>query len=245
MTNRINLLGGSWFSQVQHLTSNLLNFVFPPVCANCKKPGQMICADCLAKITWLNDPICAHCGRVVLKKTERCSACLHTPLHPVDPVRAAVIFAEPIPTIIHQLKYNGYFGLAKPLADLMVDAWSKWQIPVDLVVSIPLHPHREKKRGYNQSDLLVHHFCEQLDLAEDKRALQRVRNTSPQVGLGANERVSNVANAFVADISKATGKHILLVDDVCTTGSTLKAAAEALMTAGATRVSGYCLARAL
>jgi ComF family protein len=166
-------------------------------------------------------------------------------LYPVDSVRAAVIFSEPIPTIIHQLKYSGYFGLAKPLADLMVDAWAKWQMPVDLVVGVPLHPQREKKRGYNQSDLLAHHFCEQVGLAEDKKALQRVRNTSPQVELGAKERVLNVANAFVADSIRVREKHILLIDDVCTTGSTLKAAAEALMAAGARRVSGYCLARAL
>ena len=245
MTNRIQSSGVTWLSRVQHLTNNLLNFVFPPVCANCKKPGKLLCADCSTEITWLDGPICAHCGRVVFKKIERCSACLQTPLHPVDPVRAAVIFAEPIPTIIHQLKYNGYFGLAKPLADLMVDAWPKWQMPVDLVVGIPLHSHREKKRGYNQSDLLAHHFCNQVDLVEDKSALQRVRNTSPQVGLSANERTINVANAFVANRSKVAGKHILLIDDVCTTGSTLKAAAEALMAMGARCVSGYCLARAL
>lgn len=235
----------TWLSRVQHLTNNLLNFVFPPVCANCKKPGNLLCADCLAEITRLNEPICAHCGRVVIKKTERCSACLKTPLYPLDPVRASVIFTGPIPTIIHQLKYNGYFGLAKPLADLMADAWQKWQMPVDLVVGVPLHSHREKMRGYNQSDLLAHHFCKQVNLVEDRKALQRVRNTSPQVGLSANERLVNVADAFVADPLKVAGKHILLIDDVCTTGSTLKAAAEALMTVGAKRVSGYCLARAL
>jgi ComF family protein len=127
----------------------------------------------------------------------------------------------------------------------MVNAWSRWQLPVDLVVGVPLHPSREKKRGYNQSDLLAHHFCERVNLADDKKALQRVRNTSPQVGLKANERVTNVANAFVAERSRVAGKHILLIDDVCTTGSTLKAGAEALMAAGARQVSGYCLARAL
>ncbi|MCB9423042.1 MAG: ComF family protein [Ardenticatenaceae bacterium] len=245
MTNRTHLLGDSWLLQAKHLTNNLLNFIFPPVCANCKKPGQLLCAECLAAITWLEKPICAHCGRVVAKETSRCPACSRTPLYPVDPVRAAVIFAEPIPTIIHQLKYNGFFGLAAPLANLMVEAWSKWHMPVDLVVGVPLHPQREKKRGYNQSDLLAHHFCNQVGLNADKKALQRVRNTSPQVGLGASERVSNVANAFVADGLRVAGKHVLLVDDVCTTGSTLKAAAEALMAAGAKRVSGYCLARAL
>lgn len=245
MTDHIRDSGAAWYSKAKHLTNNFLNAIFPPVCANCKKPGQLICGECSASITWLDEPICTHCGRVVHKKTDRCPACLRTPLYPVDFVRAAVIFSEPIPTIIHKLKYNGYFGLAKPLSDLMVDAWGKWQMPVDLVVGVPLHSQREKKRGYNQSDLLAHHFCEQVGLAEDKKALQRIRNTSPQVELGAQERVINVANAFVADETRVREKHILLIDDVCTTGSTLKAAAEALMAAGARRVSGYCLARAL
>jgi ComF family protein len=127
----------------------------------------------------------------------------------------------------------------------MVAAWPQWQMAVDLVVGVPLHPQRQKKRGYNQSDLLARHFSEKLCLSEDKRALQRVRNTPPQVGLNANDRQLNMSDAFWADKARVTGGHILLIDDVCTTGSTLKAAAEALVAAGATQVSGYCLARAL
>ncbi len=245
MTDHTRKSGVSWYLQVKRLISNLSNFIFPPICANCKKPGQLLCAGCLSAVSWLKEPICRHCGRVVNKKTARCAACLQTPLDPIDQVRAAVVFAEPIPTIIHNLKYNGYFGLAAPLAEIMVDAWHDWHMPVDLVVGVPLHPQREKKRGYNQSDLLAQGFCERLHLTMDKHALRRVRNTTPQVGLTAADRVVNVTKAFVADQDRVADKHVLLVDDVCTTGSTLKAAAEALMAVGARQVSGYCLARAL
>ena len=147
--------------------------------------------------------------------------------------------------MIHQMKYNGLFGLAEPLANLMVSAWSRWQVPVDLVIGVPLHPNRQKKRGYNQSDLLVRHFCERLNLIDGSRALSRIRNTPPQVGLDAADRQKNVADAFQANRGHIAGKDILLVDDVCTTGSTLTAAAQALRAAGAGRISGYCLARAL
>jgi ComF family protein len=245
LTDHTRKSGAPWYLQVKRLISNFSNIIFPPICANCKKPGQLLCADCLSAISWLKEPVCRHCGRVVKKNADRCAACLRTPLYPIDQVRAAVIFSEPIPNVIHNLKYNGYFGLAVPLAEMMVDAWQDWHMPIDLVVGVPLHAQREKKRGYNQSDLLAQAFCEQLDLAMDNRVLRRVRNTSPQVGLTAEDRVVNVAEAFAADPDRAAGKHILLIDDVCTTGSTLKAAAEALMAVGARRVSGYCLARAL
>ncbi len=245
MTDHIQLTGATWQFEVKRLANNFLNFVFPPVCANCKKPGALICANCLQTIPWLKEPICSHCGRVVSRPMSRCSACLRNPLFPVQQVCAATLFATPIPDMIHQMKYNGAFALAEPLANIMVEAWQRWQMPVSLVIGVPLHPDREKKRGYNQSDLLVTHFCKRLNLEDGRHALQRVRNTPPQVGLNMNDRQSNVSNAFEADRAKVAGKSVLLVDDVCTTGNTLKASAEALLDAGAKRVSGYCLARAL
>ncbi len=245
MTDYFQSSSAHWKHQTRRLANIILDFVFPPVCAHCKKPGALICSDCLAAIPWLTEPICSHCGRVVSRPMLRCAACQKNPLFPLERVRAATIFANPIPDLIHQLKYNGLFALAEPLAGLMVEAWSNWKIPVDLVVAVPLHPDREKKRGYNQSDLLVTHFCKKLNLEKGVRALQRIRNTPPQVGLNASNRQLNVANAFQADPNQVAGKDVVLVDDVCTTGSTLKAGAEALLAAGAGRVSGYCLARAL
>lgn len=245
MTEKINSSSERWPLRIRRLIHHTVNFVFPPVCANCKKPGELLCSECRVTVPWLTEPVCLHCGRVVSQPSERCPACLNRPLLPIDQVRAAVIFSEPIPDLIHKLKYNGFFALAEPLAGLMVDAWPRWEVPVDLVVSVPLHPNRLKTRGYNQSDLLVTHFCQRLDLAGNRQALRRVRNTPPQVGLNASERQNNVSNAFQADGELVAGKDILLVDDVCTTGSTLQAAAQALIDAGARRVSGYCLARAL
>jgi len=175
----------------------------------------------------------------------RCSGCLRHPLQPVEQIRAAVLFAGAVPDMIHQLKYNGRFALAEPLGDLMATAWPQWEAHTDLVIGIPLHPDRKRKRGYNQSDLLASHFGRRVGLPEDHLALQRVRNTPPQVGLNAADRQTNMTNAFYAERDKVAGKDILLVDDVCTTGSTLQAAAQALLDAGAKRVSGYCLARAM
>lgn len=143
--------------------------------------------------------------------------------------------------MVHRMKYEGLFALGRPLGQLMVDAWPTWQRPVDLILPIPLHSRRQRERGYNQSELLVAEMRRQLNWKTDTRALLRVRPTRPQLGLTAKERRANVHDAFAADPALVQGRRVLLVDDVCTTGSTLSAAAVALREAGAKSVAAYCL----
>jgi ComF family protein len=237
------MLPNSWLGQVRTLTNAFFGFLFPPVCANCRKVGALICADCLADVPWITNSICSLCGRVTAVSTPCCPVCQRHPL-PLQQIRAAVLFDDIIPHLIHQMKYNGAFALATPLADLMVDAWPLWQCAVDVVMPVPLHRDRQKKRGYNQSELLVERFCQRLNIASDIHHLRRTRATPPQVGLDAADRRTNVQGAFNVIGDFVRDKQVLLVDDVCTTGSTLGAATAALLQAGATTVSAYCVARA-
>ncbi len=177
------------------------------------------------------------------RPTVCCSVCQERPL-PLNQIRAAVLFAHPVAKLIHNLKYNNAFGLAKPLAQMMADAWATWHMPVDLVLPIPLHAERQRERGYNQAALLTRDFCNEVALPYAEEGLCRTRFTTPQVGLTAVERLKNVQDAFAVTVD-VVGKHILLIDDVCTTGATMAAAAGALHAAGAAAVSGYCVARAI
>ena len=137
------------------------------------------------------------------------------------------------------------FGVARPLAGMMAERFPPWaQIP-DLIIPIPLHPERVRERGYNQATLLARLLCEQLSLEMDDNLLRRTRDTCPQVGLDRLQRRRNVAGAFSAHGALVKGRRVLLVDDVCTSGATLAAAAEALLEKGAASVSGYCFARPL
>jgi ComF family protein len=142
------------------------------------------------------------------------------------------------------MKYSGLFALSQPLGELMISAWPKWQFEFDLILPIPLHAKRLRERGYNQSELLVDVLKKHYGWTGDPSAINRRRHTRPQLGLTANERRANVLGAFVADSTHVANKRVLLVDDVCTTGSTLIAAAQALMQAGAHSVSAYCLSSA-
>jgi len=146
---------------------------------------------------------------------------------------------------IHHLKYQRdlclslIFGRALS-AELERLAWR----PV-LVASVPLSPSRQAERGFNQADLLARSLAMASGLRFRRRALRRIRETASQVGLSLKERRQNVRGAFEADHRLVTGREVLVVDDLMTTGATLDACAQALREAGAERVYALTLARTL
>lgn len=220
-----------------------LDVIFPPVCAWCGRVGFVLCPRCRGQLVKTPEPVCARCGRHQgLEHGAFCHECDKTPL-PLVQMRAPLLYVEPVSRLIHRLKYEGYFSLAGPLSSFMVDGWPAWEQPPDLIMPIPLHPRRQRRRGYNQSERLARPLAQALAIQFDCAALRRTRHTIPQVGLGPAERADNVRGAFSADAQAVKGRHVLLVDDVLTTGATMGAAAEALLTAGAQTVSAYCLAR--
>lgn len=224
-----------------------LDVIFPPVCAHCGRLGWLLCPACAAEMIRVPDAICPRCGRgddpAVSAGTDvLCRQCrAHPPL--LGQMRAPLRYAEPTSTLIHQFKYEGYFALGRPLARFLIDGWPTWAIPPDLILPIPLHPRRQQRRGYNQAELLARPLAEAINVPMNPVALRRTRHTAPQVGLGPDERHDNVRGAFAAEADAVCDRHILLIDDVLTTGATMSAAAETLLAAGAAGVAAYCLAR--
>ncbi|MGQ9516524.1 MAG: double zinc ribbon domain-containing protein [Anaerolineae bacterium] len=230
-------LAGAWHS--------LLNWLFPIHCLGCHAPGAAICPTCAGTIRYPTRQFCASCGRPaeLTRPGEICRHCL-AGLPALDADFSAAFATGVLRQAIHQFKYAGQSHLAGPLADILLTWWRHYAFPVELVIPVPLHPLRERERGYNQARLLSRRFSAGAGLPHDPHALQRHRPTRPQVGLNANQRRENVAGAFTCVAPSAVaGKRILLIDDVTTTGATLASAAQALRQAGASAVSALTIAR--
>ncbi|GAW68606.1 competence protein ComF [Geoanaerobacter pelophilus] len=230
----------------------LLDLFFPPLCHACRafipEAGELfICADCLDKVAFLTTPLCTVCGAPFATdqgSDHTCGACLtHPPLHTC---RSAAILEGPLQQLIHRFKYGGRVQLSLPLGLLALSALSEFcnEAAPDLIVPVPLHKKRLRQRGYNQSQLIAQVLAKKLGLPLEVGNLRRLRWTEPQTTLDAAKRVANVKGAFgVREAGRLEGKRVLLVDDVLTTGSTMRACVDALMDAEVSAVAAVTVAR--
>jgi len=221
---------------------HLLNLLFPPRCIVCRHLGTWLCVDCVSRLPFIAGPVCRRCG-TPLPQGTLCARCRHAPPR-MERIHSILLFEGPVRTAVHRLKYRDGRALAEPLGALMADWWDRHPLEVDLIVPVPLHPRRLRQRGYNQAALLARQLGRHAGLPVQEKALSRVRATPPQMRLSAEARRQNVRGAFrCTDEEEIAGRRVLLVDDVCTTGATLEACANALQTAGAAGVLALTLAR--
>jgi len=234
--------------------SALLDFFFPPLCHVCRKfipqAGRLhVCRPCREAIPAIIRPYCPVCGVPFhgAGNDHACGACLKEPPS-FDAARAAIVHAGPGRNLIHAFKYNGKTHLRRPLGLLAVEQLTGFiaERGPDLVVPVPLHPRRLAERGYNQAVLLGELLAREWHIPLLRRGMRRIRWTEPQISLTADQRRANVRGAFaVAGVSAVSGRRVLLVDDVFTTGSTVEECAKVLKRAGAAEVLVVTVSRAL
>lgn len=230
----------------------LIDLVFPPICPVCgrrldRHGRDPLCLPCWEAFPRLRPPVCARCGRPLpgLGPGEACEACRRAP-PPFAYARAVAAYRDGMREAIHQLKFGGRVALARPLGDLLAEgAGLDLSVEgIDGVVPVPLHARRQAERGFNQAELLARRLARRWRRPFLPRLLVRTRWTRPQTELDEAERRRNVRGAFrVLDPEAVAGRHLLLVDDVLTTGSTVAEASRALLAAGARVVGVLVLAR--
>ena len=233
-----------WSYRLYRLTWSGLDLLFPPVCGGCGKAGFRWCLDCQGRVPRITEPFCEKCG-IPVRKVGLCDKCQSNP-PAYRLMRSWAVFDSPVKNVLHTIKYRrNITGVADALALQMVDFVRSLQWLLDIVVPVPLGRKRLKERGYNQVGLVARPLAYELGLKYTPGALQKIRETQSQVGLTISQRRENVANAYQANPSVVKRKSILLMDDVATTGSTILACTDALLSAGALEVYVLTIARAL
>lgn len=227
----------------------ILDWLFPKCCVGCGSCGGYFCPQCQAKIAQ-SELVCPNCERPAIGGIT----------HPLCRKRAGLdglwslgVYQDPLKKAIQRLKYKMVRDLASTLADLLIWYWARYsahffeEVQKDpnswVIVPVPLHPSRERWRGFNQSAVLAQYLAEKIGL-QYREVLQRVKNTKPQVGLQGQTRHLNVRGAFALKVQYLLSRsNVLLVDDVWTTGSTLRECGYVLKKAGAGKVWALTLAR--
>lgn len=214
----------------------------PIICTLCNqyhKATTALCPTCLSHIKPIGIA-CAICANPLLDGLPGlCGLCIQKKPW-FDKVFVPCSFEDPLRSLLHQFKYHQHLHLTKLFVHFMLQAFPK-EIKPDYLVPMPLHPKRLTTRGYNQAALLAKMLAKKTNIPCQFNLCEKIINTPPQVELPRKERLKNLRKAFIVHPLQA--KHIVIVDDLLTTGSTANALARQFKQQGIETVSVWCCAR--
>lgn len=231
------------------LVQGLTKLIYPPKCLRCKASitnEEVLCQDCLSLIIKNHPPFCKNCGRSISNDKISCKKCLGEDFI-FEQAWGVCRYRGAIKDCIHLFKYGGKKRINKIFKALLNEFVRDYHLPlekIDLVAPIPLHKSRLREREFNQAEILANNLSEEFGIKTESRLLKRIRNTSFQASLSKLERKKNMNNAFILNKEfSIRNKNILIVDDVFTTGTTLKEAGYILKKGGANKLYALTLAR--
>jgi len=247
---------GAFWQAFSELENWLADFIFPFYCIGCEKSGIVFCQECQKKIPLKSFQVCPLCEKTVTLRGEVCQLCKESEIFQktcLEQLIVATSYNEKIvQKLIHLFKYNFVRSLDEPLGNILTKSLLKnLDFVPDLIVPVPLHPLRQRWRGFNQSALLAQKIAFQLsppfEIPVEKELLKRTHYTLPQMKIKSQEkRRANLIDAFALEKKfqeKIRDKKILLIDDVCTTGATLFECSSLLASASAKKISAAVIAR--
>jgi ComF family protein len=239
------------------MISAVLDFLLSPMCLACERAiasgddARLVCRRCRAQLRALPSPACERCGaplsRTGASRSSTCNECVGWPAA-LRFARSSCLLWPPADRLVHQLKYGGWRALSGPMAERMNRVLLPRELreEVRIVIPVPTTAARRRARGYNQAELLALGYANAAGL-ECVPLLERARAAESQISLQPQERAANVAGAFQlsGSASRLENMHVLLIDDVLTTGATSAECAQTLVRGGARCVSVLTFARAL
>ena len=224
------------------LINIILDLLFPrrcPVCGQIVMPkGSLVCPGCVKKLSWVRGPVCKCCGKEIISGTmEYCPDCA---AHPRSFSHGMALFNynEISAPSLAMVKYHDRREYLDFYAEAAYRRYAKTiaRLSPDLIIPVPVHKSRLKKRGFNQAEELARRLSGPLGIPVNTSILKRTRKTAPQKSLDSGGRLKNLEQAFTASVLPSGMKNIILVDDIYTTGSTIEACTRALRKAGAEHV---------
>jgi ComF family protein len=230
----------------------IASLLYPPVCVVCRasvRATEYLCDQCEPKVVRIVAPFCQRCSEPfegAITSEFTCANCAHRTIH-FETAVAAYRSRGIVRQIIHDFKYGHQIYLRQLVARWLRAALDDTRLRhchFDIIIPVPLHPTRQRERGFNQASLLAELLSARVSIPS-KPALERIRYTTTQTALDRAERMENLHNAFhLRKNVDVRGLRVLLIDDVLTTGSTLSECARILKRAGAISVHAATAARA-
>lgn len=229
-----------------HFMKELLNYFYPPRCPICDdimEPGIDVCEACRGQVEIASEPVCKRCGKPLRDETrEYCADCVKH-IHIYRQGKAVFVYKAGIKKSMYRFKYSNRREYAQFYAKTAADMYGEWILRqgIEVIVPIPMYRPKQRKRGYNQAEVFARALAKQLDMPIKTGIVTRVRDTIPQKELNDRQRKQNLKNAFQLGPNIVEYSKILLVDDIYTTGSTIDAVAEMLLSGGASEVFYICI----
>lgn len=245
-------------SLVKSVAAGVLDLVFAPVCLACREPispaasERLVCRVCWSRCRPIPSPSCPRCSTPLVAGAAAAPVCRICDEWPsaLRSLRSAFLLGDHVRKLVHALKYQGWEAVAAAMAGRMVPLSFPQEVRDECqsVVAVPTTAARLRERGYNQAALLGSAYAAATGRRYTDDILRRVRESSTQTTLHPTERRANVAGAFSVPPEREAelrGEHVLLADDVWTTGATALACVDALLAGGARAVSVVTFARVL
>lgn len=219
----------------------LESVLFPPDCPFCERimdyREDSVCGNCLQNLPFISGKRCRRCGKTVVQEADLCDDCMKF-THVYKEGRAVFRYEKPVSEAILRFKYHGRRDYGDVFAYWMVRYLGDWirEKEIEVIVPVPIHKKRMKKRGYNQAAIIAKKIAEQMKLDYNDSSIVRCKNTIPQKKLSVIGRMGNMQSAFKVTDNRLKSKNILIIDDIYTTGMTIDIISICLLKAGAGNV---------